>query len=101
MVATDERSKKVRLRLGASRHIDIEPGSMVLVRDGEDTYGAMVRKIVGVTAHLTFTPEGRPEDVPLGLIVCAVAKPATMNLSSVPRYQPEPSATPRRRKGRG
>lgn len=89
---------RVRVRLGASRFIDIAPGAMVLVRHGDnDSFGAMVAKVERTSALLTFTPVHMPRRVPLGLILCAVgAGDATVDMSSVPRYQPEPTVVARR-----
>lgn len=86
------------IRLGASRSITVRPGSMVIIRKGEnDAYGAVIVKIAGCTAWLTFTPEGEERVIPLGMILCSTdAGPATLDLSSVPRYQPNPTVTPYR-----
>lgn len=93
----------VTLLTGASRHITITSGSMVLIRSGDrECFGAIVRKIKGNYAQLTFTPRTAPREVPLGLILSSVGdEPATLDLSSIPRYQPEPTVTPRRRRVRG
>lgn len=71
---------------------------MVLVRQGEnDSYGAVIVKVTGCTAWLTFVPHGAPRKVPLGMILCSTdAGPATLDLSSVPRNQPIPTVTPYR-----
>ena len=94
---------KVAIRVGATRSIEVGVGSMVLVREGaNNAYGAVIRRITGASAALTFTPKDMPRSVPLGMILCAAdSTPATIDPSSVPRYQPEPSEKPRRRKDRG
>lgn len=71
---------------------------MVLVRQGEnDAYGAVIVKVAGCSAWLTFTPKGASRRVPLGMIICSTdAGPATLDLSSIPRYQPTPTVTPYR-----
>lgn len=86
------------IRLGASRSITVSPGSMVLVRKGKnDSYGAVIVKVAGSTAWLTFTPQGEERTVPLGMILCSTdTGPATLDLSSVPRYQPNPTVAPYR-----
>lgn len=89
-----------RVMLGASRFIEISKGAMVLVRIGDDPpFGAMVAKVEQTSALLTFTPPGAPRRVPLGCVLCSVgAGDATVDLSSVPRYQPQPTVIPRRRR---
>ena len=71
---------------------------MVLVRKGEnDSYGAVIVKVTGCMAWLTFTPEGEERTVPLGMILCSTdTGPATLDLSSVPRFQPNPTVAPYR-----
>lgn len=103
---TAERQRRV-IRFGASRSITVEPGSMVLVRqtgqpharNGEGAYGAVIAKIAGCSAWLTFTPVGCPRVVPLGMILCSVDPgPAMLDPSSVPRHQPKPQRVPQRRR---
>lgn len=98
MSAVNEPTETVTLLLGASQSITIGPGSMVLVEESEgEAYGAVVVRIVDCHVELTFTPVGKPRNVPLGLVVCSVGDPsATMNLSSIPEYQPTPNAAPYR-----
>lgn len=88
------------IRLGASRSITVGRGSVVMVRwGGTGSYAAVVRKVAGATAWLTFTPRHAPRCVPLGMILCSANhKPAIVDVSSVPRHQPEPSEKPRRRR---
>lgn len=102
MNAQTVETQRRTIRLGASRSITVEPGSMVLVRMEEnDAYGAVIAKIAGCTAWLTFTPVGAPRVVPLGMILCSVdAGPAMLDPSSVPRHQPLPNRTPRRSRRR-
>lgn len=86
----------VTLRLGASRSISLGPGSLVIVQD-TPPYGAVIRRVRGAFADLTFTPEGRPRRVPLGLVTCSSNKAtATVDPSSVPRFQPTPTNAPQR-----
>lgn len=86
------------LLLGADASITVFPGSTILVQlPNNDTYGAVLVWADETTAELTFTPEGKPRKVPLGLVVCAVGDgSATIDLSSIPEYQPTPNTTPRR-----
>ena len=97
------RVESVVLRLGATRSITISVGTLVLVRDGaNDSYGAVVSSLDGACARLTFTPEGKPRRVPMGKILgtASARKGATIDPSSVPRYQPEPTVIPRHRKAK-
>lgn len=93
-----EPDEQVTLILGASGSITIAPGSMVLVEEDEgEAYGAVVTRIKDCYAELTFTPRGKPRNIPLGMIVCSVGdESATMDLSSIPEYQPTPTVAPYR-----
>lgn len=84
--------------LGASMRLVVTPGRMVLVEEAEgDAFGAVLVEVVGCEAILTFTPPGRPRRVPLGTIVCSLGdKSATLDLSSIPEYQPAPTVVPYR-----
>lgn len=92
------------LDLGGERRT-LTVGTVVLVRKADkDCYGAVIRRISGVTIHLTFTPHGEPRKVPAGMIIATIGSktsPATLDLPSIPRYQPPASVAPRRRKGQG
>lgn len=98
MSRAEDSDDRVTLLLGASQSITIGPGSTVLVEEGEgDAFGAVVVRIVDCYAELTFTPISKPRKVPLGMIVCSVGDgSATMDLSSIPEYQPTPNAAPYR-----
>ena len=81
----------------------IEPGTLVLVRSTDgDSYGAVIVDFDECTANLTFTPHGAPRRIPLGMILCTTggSRGATLDLSSIPEYQPTPDRTPRRRRRR-
>lgn len=97
--AAKPESPEVVLTLGAkTAPMKIGQGSMVLVRSGErESFGAMVEQIEGLYAHLTFTPRRAPRKVPLGCILSSVGESASMDMSSVPRYQPDPTVAPRRK----
>lgn len=97
------RPTSVVLRLGATRSLTIAVGSVVLIRDGEDdSYGAVVSSLDGGCVRLTFTPEGKPRRVPMGMVLSTVsAKGEVVDPKSVPRFQPPPTEVPRRRKGEG
>ena len=84
---------RVSLLLGADQSISIGPGDMILVEETEgDAYGAVLVKVDGCWAELTFTPPGRPRRVPLGVIVCSISKKSdNIELSSIPDYQPAPT----------
>lgn len=98
MSLASEPEERVTLFLGASQTITIGPGSTVLVDEGEgDAFGAVVVRIEDCYAELTFTPLSKPRKVPLGMIVCSVGdESATMDLSSIPEYQPTPNVAPYR-----
>lgn len=98
MGVVSEPEQSVTLHLGASHSITVGPGSMVLVEESEgEAYGAVIVRIEDCYAELTFTPPQKPRKVPLGMIVCSVgAETATMDLSSIPEYQPTPNAAPYR-----
>lgn len=86
----------ITVRMGASRSVTVGPGSLVIIQ-GAPPYGAVIRRISGPYAELTFTPEGRERRVPLGLVTCSAKQTtATVDLSSVPRIQPAPTNTPQR-----
>lgn len=89
---------RVTVLLGASSRFTVAPGSTVLVEESEgDSYGAVIVKIVGCEAFLTFTPVGRPRKVSLGAVVCCVGDGSdTLDLSSIPEYQPAPTVVPYR-----
>lgn len=89
--------------LNGTQAVTVEPGALVLVRHGEDdSYGAVIVELRECTAALTFTPEGVPREVPLGMILCSIggSEGATLDLSSIPEYQPNPTRTPRRSRRR-
>ena len=90
------------IRLGASRSITVGPGSMVLVRQGEnESFGAVITFVGECHAELTFTPPGAPRTVPLGMILCSVDSGTDiLDLSSIPPYQPLPNRTPRKKRRR-
>ena len=91
-----------RILIG-TQSVLVEPGTLVLVRYGEaESYGAVIADLDECTASLTFTPEGMPREVPLGMILCSVngSGGATLDLSSIPEYQPPPTRTPRRSRRR-
>ena len=98
MTKANEPDDRVTLLLGASQSITVGPGSMVLVDEGEgEAFGAVIVQIEDCTAKLTFTPPGKPRNIPLGMIVCSVGdESATMDLSSIPEYQPTPNVAPYR-----
>lgn len=98
MGLTSEPDEQVTLLLGASQSITIGSGSTVLVEEGEgEVFGAVVARIDDCYAELTFTPPSKPRKVPLGMIVCSVGdESATMDLSSIPEYQPTPNIAPYR-----
>lgn len=98
MAARSASPESVIIRHGASKSITVAPGTMVLVRYRErQSYGAVIARITGCHAHLTFTPRDKPRKVPLGMVLAAVgAGDAMLDLSSVPRYQPHPTVAPRR-----
>lgn len=89
----------VVLRLGAIRRIHINVGAVVLVRDHpNDSYGAVVSSISGATIRLTFTPEGKPRKVPAGMILgTASAKAPPLDPRRLPKHQPPPTKSPRKR----
>lgn len=96
-----ERPTSAVLRLGASRSLTITVGAVVLVRDGQDdSYGAVVSSLNGGCVRLTFTPEGKPRRVPMGMVLSTISpKAEVLDPKAVPRFQPPPTAVPRRRKG--
>lgn len=96
-----ERPASAVLRLGASRSLTITVGAVVLVRNGrDDSYGAVVSSLDGGCVRLTFTPEGKPRRVPMGMVLSTVSsKTEALDPKAVPRFQPPPTAVPRRRKG--
>lgn len=98
MSLANDPSERVTLLLGASRSITIGPGSMVLIEESEgEAYGAVVVRVEECQVELTFTPLEKPRKVPLGMIVCSVGdESATMDLSSIPEYQPTPNVAPYR-----
>lgn len=98
MTQANEPDERVTLLLGASQSITVGPGSTVLVDDGNDeAFGAVIVCIEDCYAELTFTPPSKPRKVPLGMIVCSVGdESATMDLSSIPEYQPTPNIAPYR-----
>lgn len=98
MSHANEPDDRVTLLLGASHSITVGPGSMVLVEEGDgDAFGAVIVRIEDCYVELTFTPPSKPRKVPLGMIVCSVGdESATMDLSSIPEYQPTPSVAPYR-----
>lgn len=98
MTKANEPDERVTLLLGASQSLTVGPGSMVLVDEGEgEAFGAVIVRIEDCTAELTFTPHGKPRNIPLGMIVCSVGdESATMDLSSIPEYQPTPNVAPYR-----
>ena len=98
MTQENEPDDRVTLLLGASQSITVGPGSMVLVEEGEgNAFGAVIVRVEDCYAELTFTPPSKPRKVPLGMIVCSVGdESATMDLSSIPEYQPTPSVAPYR-----
>lgn len=89
------------LRLGSSRSLTITVGAVVLIRDGtEHSYGAVVSSFIGGCVRLTFTPEGKPRKVPMGMVLSTVtSKTELLDPKAIPRFQPPPTAVPRRRKG--
>lgn len=92
--------ESVCLLLGSTQRILVRSGSMVLIRSGErESYGAVIVSIKGNWVHLTFTPRGAARKVPLGTVIASVGEGAdTLDLSSVPRFQPDPTSAPRRRR---
>lgn len=90
------------ITLGPVHTITVRVGAMVLVRSQErDCYGAVVQRIEGMHVNLTFTPRGERRRVLAGEILSAFNdQPATLDLSSVPQYQPDPQVTPRRRRAK-
>lgn len=98
MTQANEPDERVTLLLGASQSITVGPGSTVLIEEGEgEAFGAVIVRIEDCYAELTFTPHGKPRKVPLGMIVCSVGdESATMDLSSIPEYQPTPNVAPYR-----
>lgn len=95
-----DRPSRAVLRLGASRSLTISVGAVVLVRDGEqDSFGAVVSSLDGGCVRLTFTPVGKPRRVPMGMILSTVSsKTEVLDPKSAPRFQPSPTAVPRRRR---
>lgn len=98
MTQETDPEEQVTLLLGASQSITVGPGSVVLIEEGEgEAFGAVIVRIQDCTVDLTFTPHGKPRNVPLGMIVCSVGdESATMDLSSIPAYQPTPNVAPYR-----
>lgn len=96
---SDPASLTVQLENGARKLIRV--GTTVLVRDGDnDCYGAIVRDIKGKSILLTFTPYGRPRQVPPHCIISTLPERSTadtLDLPLVPEYQPFVSSMPRRR----
>ena len=93
-----ESEERVTLLLGASQSITVGPGSVVLIEESEgEAFGAVIERIQGCTVELTFIPPGKPRNVPLGMIACSAGdEPVTIDLSSVPAYQPAPNIAPYR-----
>ena len=98
MSQVSEPEDRVTLLLGASQSITIGPGSTVLIEESDgEAFGAGIVRIDDCYAELTFTPVSKPRKVPLGMIVCSVGdESATMDLSSIPAYQPAPNVAPYR-----
>jgi len=97
--ATD-RTSSVVLRLGANTKLELRVGSVVLVRDyPNDSFGAVVSSIRGAQVRLTFTPEGKPRQVPAGMILSVHSSHADqLDPRRLPKNQPPPTKLPRKRK---